>query len=59
MVGQFVEVYRRRGLKVNAGKRKVIIMNKEEGFYGSGEGLCPLGSSMYRFGCQANEENGA
>ena len=31
MVGQFVEVYRRRGLKVNAGKSKVMVMNEEEG----------------------------
>ena len=28
----FVEVCRRRGLKVNAGKSKVMILNGEEGF---------------------------
>ena len=31
MVGRFVEVCRRRGLKVNAGKRKVMLINGEEG----------------------------
>ena len=31
MVGIFVEVYRRRGLKVNAGKSKVILLGGEEG----------------------------
>ena len=31
MVGQFVEVCRRRGLKVNAGKSKVMVLNGEEG----------------------------
>ena len=30
MVGRFVEVCR-RGLKVNAGKGKVMILNREEG----------------------------
>ena len=30
MVGQFAEVYRRRGLKVNAGKSKVMVLNGEE-----------------------------
>ena len=30
MVGRFVEVCRRRGLEVNASKRKVIVMNGEE-----------------------------
>ena len=29
-VGRFAEVCRRRGLKVNVGKRKVIILNREE-----------------------------
>ena len=32
MVGRFVEVYRRRELKVNACKSKVMLMNREEGF---------------------------
>ena len=27
----FVEVYRRRGLEVNAGKSKVMVLNGEEG----------------------------
>ena len=31
MVGQFVEVCRRRDLKINAGRSKVIVMNGEEG----------------------------
>ena len=31
MVGRFVEVCRRRGLKVNAGKSKVMVLNGEEG----------------------------
>ena len=31
MVGRFVEVYRRTGLKVNAGKSKVMALNGEEG----------------------------
>ena len=30
MVGRFVEVFRRRGLKVNAGKSKVMVINVEE-----------------------------
>ena len=28
MVGQFVEVCRRKGMKVNAGKSKVMVMNE-------------------------------
>ena len=31
MVGRFVEVCKRRGLKVNAGKSKVMVLNGEEG----------------------------
>ena len=31
MVGRFAEVYRNRGLKVNAGKSKVRVPNVEEG----------------------------
>ena len=31
MVGWFAEVYRRRGLKVNGSKSKVMILNGEEG----------------------------
>ena len=31
MVGQFIQVCRRRGLKVNAGKSKVMVLNGEEG----------------------------
>ena len=31
MVGLFAEVCRRRGLKVNAGKSKVMVLNGEEG----------------------------
>ena len=31
MVGHFVEVCRRRGLKVNAGKSKVMVLGGEEG----------------------------
>ena len=31
MVGQFVELCRRRGLKDNAGKSKVMVINGEEG----------------------------
>ena len=31
VVGRFVEVYRRRGLKINAGKNKVMVMKGEEG----------------------------
>ena len=31
MVGGFVEVCKRRGLKVNAGKIKVMVLNGEEG----------------------------
>ena len=29
MVGHFVEVYRRRGLKINADKNKVMVLNRE------------------------------
>ena len=31
MMGRFAEVCRRRGLKVNAGKSKVMVLNGEEG----------------------------
>ena len=31
MVGRFVEVCRRRGLKVNSDKSKVMVLNEEEG----------------------------
>ena len=31
VVGWFAEVSRRRGLTVNAGKSKVMILNREEG----------------------------
>ena len=31
IVGRFIEVCRKRGLKVNAGKRKVIVLGGEEG----------------------------
>ena len=31
MVGRFAEVYRRRGLKVNGGKSKVMVLNGDEG----------------------------
>ena len=31
MVGQFAEVCRRRGLKVNGSKSKVMVLNEEEG----------------------------
>ena len=31
MVGRFTEVCRRRGLKVNAGKSKVMVLNGEKG----------------------------
>ena len=31
MLGRFAEVCRRRGLKVNAGKTKVMALNGEEG----------------------------
>ena len=31
MVGRFAEVCRRRGLKANAGKSKVMVLNREEG----------------------------
>ena len=31
MVGRFAEVCRRRGLKVNAGKSKVMVLGGEEG----------------------------
>ena len=31
MVGWFVEVCRRRGLKFNAGKNEVIVLNRKEG----------------------------
>ena len=31
MVGRFAEMCRRRGLKLNAGKSKVVLLNREEG----------------------------
>ena len=30
-MGRFVEVFRRRGLKLNPDKRKVMVLNGEEG----------------------------
>ena len=30
MMGRFAEVFRRRGLKVNASKREVMVLNGEE-----------------------------
>ena len=30
-MGRFIEVYRRRGLKVNAGKSKAMLLGGEEG----------------------------
>ena len=30
-MGRFIEVCRRRGVKVNAGKSKVMVLNGEEG----------------------------
>ena len=30
-MGRFAEVCRRRGLKINAGKSKVMVLNREEG----------------------------
>ena len=30
-MGRFVEVFRRRGLKINAGKSKVMVLGREEG----------------------------
>ena len=32
MVGHFVELCMRRGMKVNVGKSKVMVLNEEEGF---------------------------
>ena len=32
MVGRFIKVCRRRSLKANAGKSKVMVLNGEEGF---------------------------
>ena len=31
MVGRFVEMYGKRGLKVNVGKSKVMVLNGEKG----------------------------
>ena len=31
MVGYFIEVYKRKGLKTDAGKRKVMVLGREEG----------------------------
>ena len=31
IVGRFIKVYMRRGLKVNVGKSKVILIGREEG----------------------------
>ena len=31
MVGRFVEMWRKKALKVNAGKSKVMVLNGEEG----------------------------
>ena len=31
MVGRFAELFRRRGLKINAGKSRVMVLNGEEG----------------------------
>ena len=45
MVGHFVEVCRRRGLKVNADKRNVMVLGGKEG----------LGCEIYVYGAQLEE----
>ena len=42
MVGRFVQVYRRRGMKVNEGKIKVMVLNGEEELECEGhvDGVC-------------------
>ena len=35
MVGRFIEVYKRKGLKVNAKKSKAMVLGEEEGFDGA------------------------
>ena len=47
MVGHFVNVCRRRGLKVNAVKSKVIVLNGEEGL--ECEVFCRLDLERVRF----------
>ena len=58
MVGWFVEVCRRRGLKVNAGKSKVIVLNGEEGLecevYSDGIRLQHISEFKY-LGCVLDE----
>ena len=58
MVKRFVKVCRRRGLKVNAGKVKVVVLNGEEGleYEVQVDGVC-LGhvSEFKYFGCVLDE----
>ena len=51
MVGRFVEVCRRKGLKVNGGKSKVVVMNGEEGLECEVhiDGVCLEHVSKYKY----------
>ena len=58
MVGRFVEVCRRRGLKINADKSKVMMLNEEEGLecevHADGIRFDHVSEFKY-FGCVLNE----
>ena len=51
MVGWFVEVCRRRGMKVNGGKNKVMVLNGEEGLECKvhGDGICLKHISEFKY----------
>ena len=52
-MGRFAEVCRRRGLKVNAGKSKVMVLNGEEVHV---DGICLEHVSEFRYlGCILHE----
>ena len=58
MLGRFVEMCRRRGLKVNAGKSKVMVMNGEEGLECEvhEDGICLEHVSKFKYlGCVLDE----
>ena len=58
MVGRFAELCRRRGLKVNAGKSKVVVLNGEEGLECEVhvDGICSEHVPEFKyFGCVLNE----
>ena len=58
MVGRFVEVCKSRGLKVNAGKIKLMVLNRDEGLECEVhvDGICLEHVSEFKYlGCVLGE----